>query len=1019
MNKRLVNIAGWAVFAISTIVYYLSAERTGSLWDCGEFIAGAYKLEVVHPPGAPFFLLVGRMFTWVAELLSDNPADIAFAVNMMSGIVTAFAAMFVAWSTMILGKMIFVGREGELSESENYAVIGGGFLAGLTTAFCSSIWFSAVEGEVYAMSLTFTCLTLWAVMKWYNLPDTAKSDRWIVFAIYSSGLSIGVHLLSMLTFPALAIFYYFKKYKNPNFLGVVAAAGVGVGLIVLIQSLVITGIPILWSQLELMMVNGMGMPFYSGIIPLLLILTGVFYLAIRFIRQKGNRLLEMLVMGLMVTVIGYSTFGVVVIRAEANTPINMNEPSDAMRLIPYLNREQYGERALLHGPTYKAQPKSTETEERYGRLGDKYEIVDEKVSYVYDSKDKMLFPRMSDGTQGRPNLYKAWTGKKGNGKPTMGENIAFMVKYQLGWMYTRYFFWNFVGRQNADQGLYKWNKKDGHWFSGIPFLDEARLYNMDKEPATRAEAKGRNKYYAIPLIFGLLGMFFHFKSRPNDALGLFALFVITGIGIIIYSNQPPNEPRERDYVLVGSFFTFAMWIGMAAMALYSLFKNRLNLAGTSSAALGCGLVALAPLLMVTQNFDDHSRNGIYASRDYATNFLNSCEPNSIIFTYGDNDTYPLWYAQEVEGIRTDVRVVNLSLIAVDWYINQLRRKVNDSAPIKMTIPAEAIRGKKRNSILYPGDGATGNRDMNVYSWLKFVGEENKVPLQNGRMADTYLPSKRVHIPIDKNRIKANNVVNMPDSLIVDKMPIKLASDMKNFRYILKDDLAVLDIIASNIHERPVYFAVTCRPDNMLGLQDYMQLEGLALKVVPVKSKSERQYSTMGNGRVNHEKIYDNIMNKWKWGNLDKKEMNVNHSYGPSVQSHRVAILRAAESFVNIGQKQKAIDLVDKYFEGFPQMNFAYDYNTWMMANVYVKAGAFDKAKPIFEDLAVETLAHLDFYASIDPSHLESQDGFGRDYIFANRTKDYLISGAQEMKDSDMVNRFKEMFKNFNSVPALN
>ncbi len=1019
MNKRLVNIAGWAVFAIATILYYLTAERTGSLWDCGVFIAGAYKLEVVHPPGAPFFLLVGRMFTWVAELVSDNPENIAFAVNFMSGIVTAFAAMLVAWSTMILGKMIFVGREGTLSESENYAVIGGGFLAGITTAFCSSIWFSAVEGEVYAMSLTFTCLTLWAVMKWYNLPDTAIADRWLVFAIYSSALSIGVHLLSILTFPALAIFYYFKKYKKHNFLGIVAAAGVGVALIGIIQTLVITGIPILWSKLELLTVNNMGLPFYSGLLPLLLILGAVFFLAIRLVRQRGNRLMEMLVMGLFLTVIGYSTFGVVVIRAEANTPINMNTPSDAMRLIPYLNREQYGERALLNGPSYEAQPSSTDVEPRYGRLGDRYEIVDEKVSYVYDKKDKMFFPRMSDGSQGRPAMYKAWANVKGS--PGFADNVAFLWKYQIGWMYMRYFFWNFVGRQNGDQGIFKWNKKDGHWLSGITFLDEARLYNMDKEPATRAEAKGRNKYYAIPLIFGLLGLFFHFYKRPNDALGLFALFIITGIGIIVYSNQPPAEPRELDYVLVGSFFTFSMWIGMGAMALFQIFRTRAKLGGTASAALGCGLVALAPLLMVTQNFDDHNRNGIYASRDYATNFLNSCEENAIIFTYGDNDTYPLWYAQEVEGIRTDVRVVNLSLIAVDWYIDQLRRKVNDSPAIKMQIPATAIRGKKRNSILYRGDAMDGKKEMNIYSWLKFIGDDNPQMLQNGRKTDSYLPARKVFIPIDKNRIRANNVVSAADTAIVDKIPIRLAKDPSKFRYLLKDDIAVLDIIANNIHERPVYFAVTCRPDNMFGLEDYMQLEGLALRIIPVKSKSapRNQYSTMGNGRVAHEEIYDNIVNKWRWGNFDKEEKVVNHSYGPSVQSHRVTIMRAAESFLAKGDKQKAIDLIDKYFEGFPQMNFPYDYNTYGMADIYVKAGAPEKAKPIFSDLADEVLEYLNFYQSIDPSHTEGQDGFGRDKFFMERTMTMLMRSAQEMKDAELMAKFTEMFGPFQTTQPLN
>lgn len=1017
MYKRLVNIAGWAVFVIATIVYYLTAERTGSLWDCGEFIAGAYKLEVVHPPGAPFFLLVGRMFTWVAELLSDDPADIAFSVNMLSGLVTAAAAMFVAWSTMILIRMAMKGRDAEPDTGETYAIVGGGFVAGLATALCSSIWFSAVEGEVYAMSLMFTCLTLWAVMKWYSLPDTPRNDRWLIFAVYSSGLSIGVHLLSILTFPALAIFYYFKKYKNPNFMGIVAASAVGMALIVFIQQVIIAGIPVLWAKLELTMVNGMGLPFYSGLIPLLAILVGIFYFLINYSRKKGNHLVEMLTIGALVTVIGYSTFGVVVIRAEANTPINMNAPSDAMRLIPYLNREQYGERQLLRGPLYTAKPdpRKTETEQRYGRLGDKYAIVDEKVSYGYKNSDKVLFPRMSDGTQGRPNLYKQWVGKK-SGNPTMGDNLSFMFNYQIGWMYMRYFMWNFVGRENFDQGLYSWNKKDGQWLSGITPLDEARLYNMEKEPASRADDKGRNKYYFIPLIFGLIGMFFHFKKRPNDALGLFALFIITGIGIIIYSNQPPNEPRERDYVLVGSFFTFCMWIGMSVPFFYELFKEKMKLGAVPSSAAAIGLIMIAPILMGTQNFDDHNRNGIYASRDYATNFLNSCEKNAIIFTYGDNDTYPLWYAQEVEGIRTDVRVVNLSLIAVDWYINQLRRKVNDSPAIKMSVSAEAIRGKKRNVIYHIPNGSGPDKEMTLDKFLGQIGSDNPRNIGNGRKIESYFTSRNLYIPVDKNKMLQNGVVGIADTAnMVNRIPVKIG-DTKT--YILKDDIAILDIIASNIHERPVYYAVTCRPDNMFGLQDYMQLEGLSLRLVPVKSKSERQYSTMGNGRVAGDIIYDNIMNKWKWGNLDKEEHHVNHSYGPSIQSHRISILRAAEKFAENGDSKRAVDLIDKYFEGFPKMNFTYDYNAWMMANVYLKAGAYDKAKPVMEDIAAETAKYLEFYYSLDPIHLEG-DGFGRDFQFTMRTKDELLRAAKTMGDKAMEDKFNAMFAAYSMAPVNN
>ncbi|MCB0570221.1 MAG: DUF2723 domain-containing protein, partial [Phaeodactylibacter sp.] len=682
-TKRLHTIAGWLVFAVALVVYYFSVEPTGSLWDCGEFILGAYKLQVVHPPGAPLFMIVGRLFTAVAEMLSNNPSDIAFSVNLMSAISTAFAAMFICWTTIILSELALVGRDGELDGPQTIATAGAGLVAGLSTAFASSVWFSAVEGEVYAMSTFFTTLTLWSMMKWYRLPDNQQADRWLLFAVYSAGLSVGVHLLSILTFPALALFYYFKKYHKHNWGGIILAAVAGVAAIVGIQVLIIVGIPRLWVAMELLTVNGMGLPFHSGLVPTLLIVGALIFFGLRYAHRTGNLGLQHLIVGATLVAIGFSTIGVIVVRANANPPINMNAPSDAMRLLPYLNREQYGERALLRGPHFDAKPIETETKDRYGRVGGHYEIIDQKISYVYRNSDKMLFPRMGDYTQGRPALYKRWMGLNPNaplppGRPNQLDNLQFLFSYQLGWMYWRYFMWNFSGRQNGEQGFYPWNKSAGHWITGITFLDNIRLPGQSFLPETMKKDPARNKYYMLPFLFGIFGMFFHFRRRNYNAIGLLALFVITGIGIIIYSNQPPNEPRERDYVLVGSIFTFCIWVGMGVLAVFEFLRERLKQSGAVAAVIASLIVLSAPLLMGTQNFDDHSRRHHTGARDYASNFLESCAPNAIIFTYGDNDTYPLWYAQEVEGIRTDVRVVNLSLIAVDWYIDLLRRKVNDS-----------------------------------------------------------------------------------------------------------------------------------------------------------------------------------------------------------------------------------------------------------------------------------------------------------------------------------------------------
>lgn len=623
--KNVKKISSWAVFLIAAIVYFLSAERTGSLWDCGEFILGAYKLEVVHPPGAPLFMIIGRLFTWIGSVLSSDPADIAFAVNLMSGMATAFTAFFVAQTTMMFGKLSLVGRGETTDSGQNIALGFAGLVAGLSTAFCSSIWFSAVEGEVYAMSTMFTALTFWAATKWYYLPDTIKADRWLVLSIYCGGLSVGVHLLSLLTFPAIGLMYYFKKYEKTKILGLGASLLSGVAMIYFIQKMVIVGIPTMWKNMELMSVNGMGMGVNSGMIFTFILLAGlavtllmashgksivlpiiatlvvllfgtftyeysvasdgmtssekinhlatnlllpmVLLSGLYFLLGKNLRLFNILTVSAILVVMGFSTIGVIVIRANADTPINMNVPSDPLRLLPYLNREQYGERALVHGPAFNVKPADLKRENRYGLVGDKYEVVDEKLEYEYNNRDKMFFPRIGHSDGQRPQLHRDWykaiNGEELKGPPDFSYNMQYFVNYQISWMYWRYFFWNFAGKQNGKQGYYAWDVSDGNWVSGIKPIDESRLHNMDKITDSMRNNKAYNKYYMLPFIFGLVGLFFLFTTNLKNTTVLLTLFFITGLGIIIYSNQPPNEPRERDYVLVGSFFTYCMFIGLS------------------------------------------------------------------------------------------------------------------------------------------------------------------------------------------------------------------------------------------------------------------------------------------------------------------------------------------------------------------------------------------------------------------------------------------------------------------------
>lgn len=1071
--NRLYKITGWLVFAVAFTVYFFSAERTGSLWDCGEFILGAYKLQVVHPPGAPLFLLVGRMFTWVADLFSDNPEDIAFAVNLMSGVCSAFAAAFIAWVTMMLGRLTLVGREEETTGAQNIALTGAGLAAGLSTAFATSVWFSAVEGEVYAMSTFFTTLTLWCMIKWYTLPDGPKNDRWLYLTIYVAALSIGVHLLSLLTFPALAMFYYFKKNENPTLLGMAGAAGAGVLILAVIQEFFIVGIPTLWSWSEMLMVNGLGMPFHTGLLPTFLIIGGIiagllmyahdklqsgtlFYVlaGLLFViivyntdfenhpgdflsrsllvlavlagglfhkKLRDNRqLAQMLAVCSFLIVTGFSTIGVVLVRANADTPINMNRPNDALRLLPYLNREQYGERALLYGPDFDARPVSTELRDRYGRVDDHYEVTDFKIEPEYSARDKMLFPRMGDGTQGRSRYYKQWMGLNPDGplpdgRPNQIDNISFMIRYQLGWMYWRYFMWNFTGRQNGEQGFEPWDKSSGNWITGIKFLDAIRLGNQSELPKTALDNKARNVYYGLPFLFGLLGLIFHFMKRQNDTLGLLALFIITGIGIIIYSNQPPREPRERDYVLVGSIFTYCIWIGMGVLALFRLAQSRLKLSGPVAAGLAAALVLVAPLLMGFQNFDDHSRRFHKASRDYASNFLNSVEENAIIFTYGDNDTYPLWYAQEVEGIRTDVRVVNLSLIAVDWYIDLLRRKVNDSPPIKMTIPSEGYRGNKRTQVFYYKDAQTPfvNKPVDLDQFIKLIAQPRKVPLVGGRFAEGLYETEQVYMRVNKEEVLSNGVVAPEDAdKIVSAMPINIQGRGQ----LIKDDVAILDILSSNLWERPIYFAVTCRPEKFFGLDDYMQLEGLALRMVPVKSTSDRIYGVVGSGRVATDKLFENITEKFRWGNFDDHETFVDRSYLPSLQSMQFAMRRGAFALLAEGKKEESMQLVDQYFEAFPNMNFPYDYRTLTMLDVYFQAGEYERAKPYMEVLAQNTHDFLKYIDSLDEDTLNSYEGeFGAFFNVMER----LLNEATTAGDTEYRKQLDDLFRDLSMYSQVN
>lgn len=964
--KYLNNLTGWVVFAIATLVYGLSAEPTGSLWDCGEFISSAYKLQVCHPPGAPLFLMVGRLFTWVATLISKDPETIAYSVNLLSGVCTAFAALFVFWTTTLLAKLLIVGRDTELTNGADIiAVLASGVVAGLATTFATSVWFSAVEGEVYAMSLGFSALTIWSMMRWYATPDSPGIDRWLLFTAYMLGLSSTVHLLSLLTLPAFSLMYYFKRYEKQTLMGSLLAFMAGVGLLGLFQFFIIPVLPTIGAHFDYVFVNSMGMPFGSGMVFFILVLSAGIYFALRYAQKQNMPTMEKFVLSFALVMMGFSTYTLIYVRAQANTPINMNNPSDPYSLVSYLKREQYGERPLFNGPHFAAQ--RPEDGEAYKETGDvyrpvngQYEVVDKKGVPVYRDEDYMLLPRLGHVDDNQARGYRQWLGLGEEDVPTQADNMRFLFSYQIGWMYWRYFMWNFVGRQNAEQGYFSGDPTNGNWLSGVSFIDDSRLFNQSALSARMKDDPSRNTYYFLPLIFGLIGMFLHFRSRGQDATIVLLLFVMTGLAIVMYLNEPPIEPRERDYGHAGSMSMFAVWIGLSVAGLYQLLKDKLG-----NGALGIGLLAFtAPLIMVSQNWNDHSRAGHYGARDYASNFLNSVEKNAIIFTYGDNDTYPLWYAQEVEGIRKDVRVVNFSLLAVDWYINQLRRKVNESDAIKMTIPSDAYRGELRN-VLYVANADAAKKTMNILDWIKFMGDKHEVSLGGGERMPSYVPALNINVPVDIAKCRANGLIpdSMPDSLV------KMAFSMKNTRYLQKDDIAMFDIIANNFQDRPVYYAVTCRPEKVGGLRPFLRMEGMGLRVVPVASKANPGIGgVLGYGEVDIEKTYDAIMNKWRWGNFDKLKTFIDRSYMPSVQSIQIVMIRLIDALLQSGDKERATNVCMKYFEAFPDFNFEFDKNQATSVIQYMyQANSAAKAKPFVETLVDELADNFKMMYAISPT----------------------------------------------------
>jgi len=965
--QKINNVLGWFTFLIAAAVYLMTAEPTASWWDCGEYIATAFKLQVGHPPGAPTFQLFGRIFTLFAF---GDVTKVAFMVNAMSAIVSALTILFLFWSITLLGKKLVLANNGELTTSKIIAIFGSAFVGALAYTFSDSFWFSAVEGEVYAMSSFFTALVFWVILKWESVAEEKHSFRWIVLISFLIGISIGVHLLNLLAIPAIVFVYYFKNFKTTRNGNIISFLIAFVMLAVILWG-IIPWIVDLSGRFELFFKNDIGLPFNTGtFIYFILLLAGII-LGIRYTIKKKKVIFNTILVALIFILVGYSSFFILIIRANANTPINENNPRDAIGLLSYLNREQYGDNPLVYGQYYNARPTGTkEGSTKYIKGKDKYESVGANLNYTYDAKDCTIFPRMysNDDSRQHPAMYKVWAGIKGDRTPTFGENIKFFFRYQLGHMYFRYFMWNFAGRQNDIQGHgydVNGNKEitNGNWISGIKFIDAMRLGNQDKISDFYKNNKARNTFYFLPLILGLIGMYYHYKKDAKDMFVVFLLFFFTGLAIAIYLNMPPMQPRERDYAFAGSFYAFAIWIGLGVMAIFDFLAKR-KIPAMASVLLATMLsLVLVPGIMAKEGWDDHDRSAKYSARDFAVNHLNSCAPNAILITNGDNDTFPLWYAQEVEGVRTDVRVVNFTLASGAWYVEQLFNKVYQSDKLPFTLPVEKYKQGTNEYIPVKESTLAGNISLKeIIDFINSDSPEAKVMTQDGQQL-SYAPTNKVRLPIDS-------------AYLLKKGIIKPENASRLYPYIdwtigkgnlFKNEIMFLDFLATNNWERPVYFVNPSSVRNIANIADYCQMEGIVYRLLPYASVNKGD----GFAGVSTDATYDLFMNKSKWGNLNDPKVYVDPESMRSSQVARSQFARLAQALIIENKKDSAIKVLDKANEYFPDNKVPFDMYMISHAQLYYNAGANAKGNDMAKTILNRYKSDLEYYDSVEGKYRRS------------------------------------------------
>ena len=977
-NKKFTfwnRLTAMLVFAISAVTYLLTIEPTASFWDCGEFIASSYKLEVGHPPGNPVFQLFARFFT----MFADN-MHAAVAVNAMSAICSALTIFFLYLTIVFLAKRVVKPSEdGTYSIAKAIAIFGSGAVGALAYTFSDTFWFSAVEGEVYAMSSLVTALVFWAMTKWYEQADTPYANRWIVLISFIMGLSIGIHLLNLLAIPALVFMFYYKKREGGHYSlkEYVKIFAVSVVILAVILFGIIPYLPKFAAYFDLFFVNKLGLGFNSGAIFFMVLLLGLCFWGLFRTMKNQQVFANTVLLCFTVIVIGFSLFSIVIIRSAAKTPTNEYQPDNPFTLVRYLGREQYGSNPLVYGEYFDA-PYEIEATEYWAPMGDKYIKAEGPGKIVYQSTGKMLFPRMWSGTDPRHvAFYQSYIGKGGKSvkgaqhkKPTFFQNLTFFIDYQMNWMYWRYFMWNFAGRQNDIHSASPGDPIIGNWESGIPLIDEFRLGDQSGAPGYLKDNKGKNHYYMLPLLLGILGIFFQFGRDKRGCWLTFLMFFMTGIAIVIYLNQPPFQARERDYAYAGSFYSFSIWIGLGVAAIYSWIANSLKGSRNMETAAAAAVTVLTlgvPALMAAENWDDHDRSNRYTAVEMARNYLNSVGENGILITHGDNDTFPLWYAQEVENVRTDVRIANTSLLGTDWHIDQMKWAMNESKPLDLSVDhSQYLYGT--NEFVYIYDTREAVIPLSDVMRV-FRHPEAKIPLTSGKMVD-YILSRRFTIPVDKeNVIKYGILDEKYADMIPDEITISIPQDKD---YLTKPELFMLDLLSNYKWDRPINL-LSMGGDINIGIKDYLMYDGYSYRFVPIKNKMKSTEI----GFADAEDLYYKMKNVYSWDALKRTDYFVDYQHFYTfcgVLSQRNLFVNAAKEMLKIGDTERAVELLDMCQACVPEENFPLDMtylgfsNEYMvidMIETYFTAGedekAFELTERFIEEIFVSTEFFLNYY----------------------------------------------------------